>query len=193
MMRFIVLVTIITSLFVLGCSEYTEIKDIIDDKIVVVEPEEKEPTSLEKAQQAMQKVNDIRDAVYQQAEEDGDFSVLFAAAEEIFQDELGFEKEYWQQLVFIWEEIQIEKFQAGELDEEVANRYLNFYNTHQKQFLDKTLAKSYFDFIGAYDEIIIDYLRISYDNPDSSQNEIIELFKDSIKEGNVKILYPEGF
>ncbi len=184
-MRILVFLTLITTIFAFGCAEDME-KEI--EKMV-----EETLTPLEKAQEAMQQVNDRRADVFQKAEAAGDFSVLFAAAEDILKEELGFEKEFWQELVFIWQDIQIERYQAGEIDEAEATRYENFWNTHQEEFLDMTLAKSYFDLVGAHDEIIIDYLRISYENPDSSQDELITLFKESMKQGNVQILYPEGF
>ncbi len=184
-MRILVFLTLITTIFAFGCAEDMEEET---EKMV-----EETLTPLEKAQEAMQQVNDRRADVFQKAEAAGDFSVLFAATEQIFQEELGFEKEFWQDLVIIWEQVQIAKFQAGELDEAVALRYENFYNTHQEKFLDMTFAESYFDFIGAYDEIIIEYLRLSYEFPDSSLDELQKLFRESMQEENVEIQYPEGF
>ena len=183
-MRSILSLLFIATLIAFGCGE-----DIEEDKVV----EEEVPTSLEKAQEDMEGVKDRRFEVFEEAEESGDYSVLFVAADEIFQEDLDFEKEFWQDLVNIWEEIQIAKFQAGELDEDVANRYMNFFNTHTERFLDKTLAKDYFDFVTAYDNIIIEYLRLSYEFPDSSKDELIDLFKESVQETDIEILYPEGF
>ena len=185
-MRILVFLTLITTIFAFGCAE--DMEEEMEE--MMVEPED---TSLKKAQDAMARVNERRIEAHQKAEAAGDFSVLFAAAEDIFKEELGFEKEFWQDLVFIWQGIQIERYQAGEIDEVEATRYENFWNTQQEKFLDMTFAESYFDLIGAYDEIIIEYLRISYENPDSSQDELITLFKESMKQGNVQILYPEGF
>lgn len=120
-MRLLMFFMLIATIFAFGCAE-----DIEEDMEIEMEVEVPR-TSLEKAQGSMQQVNDRRADVFQKAEASDDFSVLFAAAEEIFQEELGFEKEFWQDLVMIWEEIQIEKFQAGELDEAVAQRYENFF------------------------------------------------------------------
>lgn len=189
-MRPIISLLLIATLFAFGCGEDVEDEKIVDEEMVV---EEKIPTSLDKAKEDMEKVKDKRFEVYEEAEKAGDFSVLFTAADEIYQEELGFEKDFWQELVNIWEEIQIEKFQAGDLDEAVANRYLNFFNTHTEKFLDLTLAKDYFDFVAAYDNVIVEYLRLTYEYPDSSKDELIELFKDSIQETEIEILYPEGF
>ena len=191
-MRILVFLTLITTIFAFGCAEDME-EEMVEETLTPLENDRRADTPLEKAQEAMQKVNDRRSDVFQKAEAEGDFSVLFAAAEDIFKEELGFEKEFWQDLVFIWQGIQIERYQAGEIDEVEATRYENFWNTQQEKFLDMTFAESYFDLIGAYDEIIIEYLRISYENPDSSQDELITLFKESMKQGNVQILYPEGF
>ena len=191
-MRILVFLTLITTIFAFGCAEDMEEK-MVEETLTPLENDRRADTPLEKAQEAMQKVNDRRADVFQKAEAEGDFSVLFAASEDIFKEELGFEKEFAQDLVFIWHDIQTEKYKAGELDEAEVLRYDNLWTTFQEQFLNMTLAKSYFDLVGAHDEIIIDYLRISYENPDSSQDELITLFKESIKQGNVQILYPEGF
>ncbi len=193
-MRPILSLLFIATLFAFGCGEDIEEDKVVDEEMVteeemVVEP----PTSLEKAQEDMEGVRDRRFEVYEEAEKSGDFSVLFTAADEIFQEELDFEKEFWQDLVNIWENIQMAKFQAGELDEDVANRYIDFFNTHTEKFLDRTLAKDYFDFVAAYDNIIIEYLRLSYEFPDSSKDELIEQFKESVQETDIEILYPEGF
>lgn len=187
-MRPIIGLLLIATLFAFGCGEDVE-EEKIDKEEMVVEP----LTSLEKAQEDMERVRDKRFEVYEEAEKAGDFSVLFAEADKIFQEELDFEKDFWQDLINIWEEIQIAKFQAGEIDEDVANRYMNFFNTHSEKFLDRTLAKDYFDFVAAYDNIIIEYLRLSYEFPDSSKDELIDLFKESVKETAIEILYPEGF
>ena len=191
-MRILVFLTLITTIFAFGCAEDMEEK-MVEETLTPLENDRRADTPLEKAQEAMQKVNDRRADVFQKAEVEGDFSVLFAASEDIFKEELGFEKEFSQDLVFIWHDIQTAKYKAGELDEAEVLRYDNLWTTFQEQFLNMTLAKSYFDLVGAHDEIIIDYLRISYENPDSSQDELITLFKESMKQGNVQILYPEGF
>ncbi len=187
-MKPILSLLLIATLFAFGCGEDIE-EDKVVEKEMIVEP----LTSLEKAQEDMEGVRNRRFEVYEEAEKSGDFSVLFTAADEIFQEELDFEKEFWQDLINIWEGIQIAKFQAGELDEDVANRYMNFFNTHTEKFLDRTLAKDYFDFVAAYDNIIIEYLRLSYEFPDSSKDELIDLFKESVQESDIEILYPEGF
>lgn len=177
------LLILIPLILLFGCTE-----DPIDEMKI-----QTPKTSLEKAQEDMMRVNDRREDVHQKAEISGDFSVLFTAADQIFIEELGFEKEFWQDLIFIWEEVQITKYQAGELDDAVTNRYEHFFNSHTEKFIDMTLTESYFDYIGAYDEIIIDYLRLSYEFPDSSKADLLKIFTESIEEGNVDIQYPEGY
>ena len=192
-MKLIINIILIATLFAFGCGEDIEEEMVVNEKMVEEEKVVEPLTSLEKAQEDMEGIRDRRFEVYEEAEKAGDFSVLFASADEIFQEELSFEKDFWQDLIDIWQEIQITKYQAGELDEDAANRYMNFFNSHSEKFLDKTLAKDYFDFVAAYDNIIIEYLRLTYEFPDSSKDELIELFTESVQETDIEILYPEGF
>ncbi|MDE0086165.1 MAG: hypothetical protein OXU23_10665, partial [Candidatus Poribacteria bacterium] len=81
-----------------------------------------------------------------------------------------------------------------EVDDATVERYENFRDT----FLEKVESENgepYFEFIGAYDDIIAEYVRIAleYEFSGLSQNELIELFRKSMQQGNADIIYPEGF
>ncbi len=190
-MRILVFLTLITTIFAFGCAEdmEEEMEEMVEETL----------TPLEKAQEAMQQVNDRRTDVFQKAEAAGDFSVLFAAAEEIFQEELGFGQETWQELLDTWEDAHDERvqglFKVGKTDESKAEalEYVNFLTFYFQKFDFESMSggEFFFEYMAAYDEIVIEYLRLSYEYPDSTKESLLALLKKSIVDGKVSIQYPE--
>jgi hypothetical protein len=191
---------LVATIFTFGCGEDME-KDVKKEEMV-----EETQTSLEKAQEAMARVNERRMEAYQKAEEAGDFSVLFTAAEPIFQEELGFGQEVWQKLLDIWEDAHDERVQgflaAGKEDESKAEalEYVNFLGYYFSKFEDPENPEGglirgefWFEYMAAYDDIIIEYLRLSYESPDSTQAVLLVSLKKSIVDGKVNIKYPEEY
>ncbi len=199
-MRFLLFFMLVATIFTFGCGEDME-KDVKKEEMV-----EETQTSLEKAQEAMARVNERRMEAYQKAEEAGDFSVLFTAAEPIFQEELGFGQEVWQKLLDIWEDAHDERvqgfFAAGKEDEGKAEalEYVNFLGYYFSKFEDPENPEGglirgefWFEYMAAYDDIIIEYLRLSYESPDSTQAVLLVSLKKSIVDGKVNIKYPEEY
>lgn len=157
------------------------------------------PSPLEYSRSLMEDINWERRKVYEDAQRTGDFTILPEASDAIFEEILlgsfGFdERDFAMKLITVWEETFRVRHQAGEVDDVAAERYDNFRNT----FLEKVESENgepYFEFIGAYDDIIAEYVRIAleYEFSGLSQNELIELFRKSMQQGNADIIYPEGF
>ena len=164
----------------------------------MVEPED---TSLKKAQDAMARVNERRIEAHQKAEAAGDFSVLFTIAEPIFQEELGFGQETWQELLDTWEDAHDERvqglFQIGKTDESMAEAqsHVNFLAFYYPKFDFESMSggEFFFEYMAAYDKIVIEYLRLSYEYPDSTKESLLALLKKSIVDRKVSIQYPEEY
>lgn len=192
-MRFLVFFMLFATIFTFGCGEDTD-EEMKDEMVVETQ------TPLEKAQAAMTRVNDRRTEEYQKAEEAGDFSVLFTVAEKIFQEELGFGEELWQALVDTWEDAHDEIVQGlfadGKEDESKAEAqsYVDFLSFYFPKFDFENMSggEFFFGYMAAYDDIVTEYLRLSYKFPDVTQERLLPLLKESIVNGNVSIQYPEG-
>lgn len=193
-MRLIVLFTLFAMIFFFGCGEDIEEEMEIEEEMME-EVISDTLTPLEKAQEAMTRVNERRMEEHQKAAEVGDFSILFKAADTIYQEELGFGEAVWQELLNTWEAAHGERVQAGETDQAGAQRYIDFLSFYFQKFdfENMTGGEFFFEYMSAYDEIVIEYLRLSYDNQDSTPQQLYALLKQSIIEGNATISYPEGF
>ena len=137
----------------------------------------------EKAQAAMASVNERRTETYQQAEETGDFSIVFTASETIFKEELGFKKGFWVDLVDIYRQENLENAERLEaLD--------NLEDAFAEKLQDDTLGMFYFTYIGSFDELIVQYLRLSFEFPEKSEAELLALFRESMRDQEIAIVFP---
>ena len=144
----LIVLTLCGSVLLIGCDSAMRqpIKDIITPS----------QDALEKAQAAMASVNERRIETYQQAEETGDFSIVFTASEDIFKEELGFRKGFWVDLVDIYRQENLENTERLEaLD--------NLEDAFAEKLQDDTLGMFYFTYIGSFDELIVQYLRLSFE------------------------------
>ena len=140
-------------------------------------------SSLEKAQAAMESVNERRTEAHQKAEETGDFSTVFTASEDIFKEELRFRKGLWVDLVDIYRQENLEN-----------NGLLEPLDNLQDAFVEKleegTLEMFYFAYISSFDAIIIEYLRLSFEFPEKGEEELLTLFRESVRAEKVLIVFP---
>lgn len=139
--------------------------------------------SLEKAQAAMKGVSGRRAAVQQKVEETGDFSTIFTASDDIFREELGFRKELWVDLVEIYRQENLEN--AAALD-----GLENLQGAFAEKLKAGTLEMFYFQYISAFDEIIIEYLRLSFEFPEKNEQELLALFRVSMRDQKAIIVFP---
>ncbi|RKU29058.1 hypothetical protein C6499_09305 [Candidatus Poribacteria bacterium] len=140
-------------------------------------------SSLEKAQAAMEKVNQRRTEAHQKAEETGDFSTVFTASEEIFKNELGFRKELWIDLVEIYRQENLgnaARLQGLE----------NLEDAFAEKVLNDTLGMFYFTYISAFDALIVEYLRLSFEFPEKSEEELLALFRESVTDEKIIVIFP---
>ena len=187
-MRLLLLLTVfMLCVFVslIGCEQVmqqpiTEIVTPPEDPTEVVTPPQ---DALEKAQAAIERVNQQRTETYQKAEETGDFSSVFIASEEIFKNELGFRKELWVDLVEIYRQENIgnaERLQGLE----------NLEDAFAEKVLNDTLGMFYFTYISAFDPLIVEYLRLSFQFPEKSEEELLALFRESVTDEKIIIVLP---
>ena len=80
----------------------------------------------------------------------------------------------------------------GRINDAIVERYENFKKTYKQKIVQEG-GEPFFEYIAAYDDIIKEYLRISFDFPNTPQKEILHMFKDSMVKGNADIIYPKGF
>ena len=139
--------------------------------------------SSENAQAAMARVNERRTETYQTAEETGDFSIVFTASENIFKEELNFRKGFWVDLVDIYRQENLE-------NPEMLEGLENLQDAFTEKLQDDTLGMFYFTYIGAFDELIIEYLRLSFEFPEKGEAELLTLFRASVKDREIAIIFP---
>ena len=191
LLTLLILLTFCTSALLTGCDQGMEqpIMEIVTspDTEIVTPPDTEIVTppqgSLERAQAAMERVNEKRTVAHQTAEETGDFSTIFIASEDIFKEELGFRKGLWVDLVDIYRQ---ENRENAELLEGLENLEEAFV----KKLKEGTLEMFYFAYISSFDGIIIEYLRLSFEFPEKSEEERLALFRESVTDGEIAIIFP---
>ena len=150
-----------------------------EDPTEIVTPQD----SLEKARAAIQRVNERRTQTYQKAEETGDFSTVFTASEDIFREELGFRKGLWVDLVDIYRQENLEDTARLEGLE-------NLEDAFAEKLQNDTLGMFYFTYISSFDGLIVEYLRLSFESPEKSEAERLTLFRESVKDREIAIIFP---
>ena len=168
------------SVFLIGCDQ--EMTQPI--KEIVKPPQDSlEMDSLEIARAAMERVNERRTEAHRKAEETGDFSTVFAASEDILKEELGFRKGLWVDLVEIYRQENLE-------NPELLEGLENLEDAFVEKLKADTFGMFYFEYIGAFDGLIVEYLRLSYESPEKSEAELSTLFRESVRDGEVAIIFP---
>ena len=168
------------SVLLIGCDQ-----EMTQPIMEIIKPPQDslEMDSLEMAQGAMERVNERRTEAHRKAEETGDFSTVFAASEDIFKEELGFKKGFWVNLVDIYRQ---ENFENPELLEGLENL--------EDAFVEKlradTFGMFYFEYIRTFDVLIVEYLRLSFEFPEKSEEERLTLFRESVREGEIAVVFP---
>ena len=158
-------------------------QDPPEPEIVMPPQDPLEIDSLEKSQAAIESVNKRRTETYQKAEETGDFSSVFIASEEIFKNELGFRKELWVDLVEIYRQENLgnaARLQGLE----------NLEDAFAEKVLNDTLGMFYFTYISAFDALIVEYLRLSFQFREKSEEELLALFRESVTDEKIIIVFP---
>lgn len=179
-MRLLILLTVLmlcVSVLLIGCDTAMQ-KPIME--IVAPPPESLEMDSIEKAQAAMERVNERRTEAQQTAEETGDFSTVFTVSEDIFKEELSFRTGLWVDLVDIYRQENPERLEGFE----------NLEDAFAEKVKDNTLGMFYFTYISSFDGLIVEYLRLSYEFPEKTEEELLTLFRESVKDREIAIIFP---
>ena len=164
----------------IGCDQGME-QPIME---IITPPQDSlEMGSLEKAQAVMERVNERRTEAHQKAEETGDFSTVFTASEDIFKEELGFRKGLWVDLVDIYRQENLENATLLEGFENLQDAFV-------EKIEEGTLGMFYFVYIRSFDELIIEYLRLSFEFPKKSEEELLTLFREAMRDEKVLIVFP---
>ena len=116
-------------------------------------------------------------------EQVGDFSNASIISEKIFLEELGFRENFWTLLVNAYIE------EVPRKDETVA--LLNKFEKFLQQKVESGLEEWWFEYMGYFDNLIIEYLRLSFEPPKKTEEELLLQFRKSAKEGKTGILFPE--
>ena len=183
LLRLLIVLILYVSVLLIGCDQGMKqpIMEIVTppDAEIVTPPQE----SLEKAQAAIERVNERRTTVHQKAEETGDFSTILTVSENIFREELGFRRGLWVDLVNIYRQENLENPERLEGLENLEDAFV-------EKLKADTFGMFYFEYIRAFDDLIVEYLRLSYEFPEKSEEERLALFRESVRDGKVAIVFP---
>ena len=163
------------SVLLIGCNQ-----EMTRPIMEVVKPPQ---GSLKMAQGAMERVNERRTEAYRKAEETADFSTVFAASEDILKEELGFKKGFWVDLVEIYRQENLENPELLEGLENLEDAFVEKLNS-------ETFGMFYFEYIRTFDGLIVEYLRLSYEFPEKSEEGLLMLFRESVRDGEIAIIFP---
>ena len=176
---FLITLMLCVSVSLMGCGQ--EMTQPIME--IVAPPQDSlEMDSLEKAQVAIEKVNERRTAAHQMAEAAGDFSTIFVASERIFKEELGFRKGLWVDLVEIYRQENLE-------NPEMLEGLENLEDAFVEKLKADTFGMFYFEYISTFDALIVEYLRLSFESPEKSEEELLGLFRESVRDGEITVIF----
>lgn len=163
-----------------GCGDQQMTKPIMD----IIHPLEPTPMNyLEMALEDMERVNQRRAGALMIAIETGDYTPMFLASETILNEELDFQKGFWVKLVEIYRDENATDTNVRNIFDKIQNQLTNTLN-------DETFEMNYFHHIRIFDPLIVEYLRLSYENPNLTEEDLLTQYRESVRSGNVSIEIP---
>ena len=168
--------------FSFGCDQ--SMTKLVMEVISPTDPPTK--TAIQRAREAMERVNQRRTESLQKADTAGDYLVVFTDSEIILNEELAFRKAFWVELVDIYKDEKRE-------DSTVLDGFASLEDRFARRLEENTLGKFYFEYIRTFDPLIIEYLRLSYVDPTETEEELLDRFRNSINDGKVTVTFPENF
>ncbi len=190
-MRLFTYLLMLIAVLAVGCGEDTDTNT--GNQVPIV----KKAPFTDEAVEAMEHVNQRRTEEHQKALDTGDFSKLFEISDQILEDEVGFDTEYfYDEILVVYEEARGELHNEGKLTLADSDRYLKFRQDYYRKIvwdMETTGGEFLFEFLSAYDEIVTEYTRLSYQYPSLSDESLLAQLKKSAKEEKVEVQYPEGF
>ena len=176
----LIVLTLYVFMSLTGCEQVAR-QPILE--IAMPPQDSSEMDSLQKARAALDRVNERRVETYQKVEETGDFDTVFAASEAIFKEELGFRKGFWVDLVEIYRQENLENTARLEALDTLEGAF-----TEKVQ--DGTLGRFYLSYVSAFDALILEYLRLSFEFPEQSEAELLTLFRESVTDREITVVFP---
>ena len=190
-MRLYISLFLLIAVLAIGCGEDTDTNT--GNQVLIVR---KDPF-LDEAVEAMERVNQRRIEEHKKAQESGEFSQLFQISDLILEDEVGFDTEYfYDEILVVYEEARGELHNEGKLTLADSDRYLKFRQDYYRKIvwdMETTGGEFLFEFLSAYDEIVTEYVRLSYQYSSLSDESLLAQLKKSAKAEKVEVQYPEGF
>ena len=153
---------------------------------VILPPDPPTQTHIQRAREAMERVNERRTESLQKAEAEGDYLIVFTDSELILNEELGFKKGFWVELVDIYKDENSE-------NTSVIDGFTTIEDRFAERLVEDTLGMFFFEYIRTFDPLIIEYLRLSYVYPTADEAELLTQFRKSINDGNVAVIFPSDF
>lgn len=173
---------ILFTVFSIGCDDQMK-KPMME---MIPPPDPPTITHIEKARKTMERVNERRTASQKKAAAADDYLIVFADSELILEEELGFKKAFWVELVDIYKDEKSE-------DSTVMDGFKSLERSFAKRLTEDTLGMFYFEYIRTFDPLIIEYLRLSYFYPTANEAELLTKFRKAINDGKVTVIFPEDF
>lgn len=190
-MRLFTCLFLCIAVLALGCGEDTDTNTGSQVPIVRKDP------FTDEAVAAMDHVNQRRTEEHQQALDTGDFSKLFEISDQILEDELGFDTEYFlNEILIAYEIARGELYSEGKLSLTAADRYIKFRQEFYRKIVWDTETrdgKYLFEFLRAYDEVVSEYVRLTHQFPSLNNDGLLRKLTAAAKAGKVEVQYPEGF
>ena len=173
-MRKIILLGVVVMVTALVGCEYSSVHDLVFDS-----------TPEERAREAMERVWERRSEEVAKAKEVDDFSSVPQVFEKILVDELGFKEGFWKSLVDVY-------LSEAVIDFDMQVKLLRMQKTLlEKQTEDvEAFGKFYPEFAGYSDELVEEFLYLSFKHPKKAEEEILVLFAESVREGEVSLNLP---
>lgn len=183
-------------MIILGCGE----TDYSDENLQTIEQSSTEDitepvgelTPGERAERLMRIVNYNRTEAYKLAKIQNSYIHLPETSDKIFKRVLGFEEGFAGRLIAAWEGTLFARRMIKQIDNVEFKRYEHFRDTYKARIANGG-EQFYFEYIGAYDEIISEYIRIQFTSPNESVEKVLANYHQSLLRGNADMVYPDGF
>ena len=190
-MRLFTCLILFIAILSVGCGEDTDTNT--GNQVLIVR---KDPFT-DEAVEAMERVNQRRIEEHQKAMETGDFSNLFSISDLILEDEFGFDTEYfYNEILVAYENARGELHSEEKLTLADSDRYLKFRQDYHRKIMwdmDTTGGEFLFEFLSAYDEVVTEYVRLTYQYPSLNNDGLLTKLTVAAKARKVEVQYPEGF
>ncbi len=190
-MRLLTYMFLLIAVLAIGCGEDTDTNT--GNQVPIVR---KDPFT-DEAVEAMERVNQRRIEEHQKVLETGEFSKLFEISDLILEEEVEFDTEYfYDEILAAYEIARGELHNEGKLTITDSDKYLNFRQEYHRKIMwdmETTGGEFLFEFLSAYDEIVTEYVRLTFQYPSLNNEGLLTKLTAAAKARKIEVQYPEGF